>query len=76
MKKVLYSAKALLLTAMLVLPLSTFAHTTWCYSKYGWGCNCGGGGGYAVPLDGGIALLVAGAAGLGIKRYKNNKKEK
>ncbi len=75
MKKVLYSAKALLLTAMLVLPLSSFAHTTWCNTKYGWKCNCGGGG-YAVPLEGAAALLIAGAAGLGIKRFRSNKKDK
>ncbi|OSZ78215.1 hypothetical protein CAP35_08110 [Chitinophagaceae bacterium IBVUCB1] len=75
MKKILYAAKATLLVAMITLPLSSFAHTTWCNTKYGWGCNCGGGG-YAVPLEGAAALLIAGAAGLGIKKYRGNKKNK
>ncbi len=75
MKKIANVAKVTMLAAFIALPLSTFAHTMWCGANYGRSCTCGGGG-YAVPLEGAAIMLIAGAAGLGVKRFRDNKKDK
>jgi len=75
MKRIVNTAKIVMLGAFLTLPLTTFAHTYWCAYNYGRTCNCGGGG-YAVPLEGAAVLLIAGAAGLGVKRFRQNKNDK
>jgi hypothetical protein len=75
MKQILNTAKIVMLGAFMALPLSTFAHTYWCGAYKGGTCNCGGGG-YAVPLEGAAILLIAGAAGLGVKRFRKNKNDK
>lgn len=72
MKRFVNTAKVVMLSAFMALPLSTFAHTYWCNTRYGGACNCGSGG-YAVPLEGAAVLLIAGAAGLGVKRFRQNK---
>lgn len=75
MKRIVIAAKIVMLSACMALPLSTFAHTYWCPGNNGGSCNCGGGG-YAVPLEGAAILLIAGAASLGIKRFRQNKNDK
>jgi hypothetical protein len=72
MKKVFSPSKLLLSGALMLLPLLSQAHTYWCGSGRGGSCSCGGGG-YAVPLDGGISLLAAAGIGYGIRKYNKNK---
>jgi hypothetical protein len=43
-------------------------------NAYGWNpTNGGNSGGASVPLDGGLSLLIAAGAGIGIKKYKQLK---
>lgn len=73
MKKILFSSKFLLSGALLLIPFVSNAHSYWCGVYHGGCCNCGCGGGYAAPLDGGISLLAAAGIGYGIQKFRKNK---
>ncbi len=68
--KIFLSTSIILLTIMLVLPTIAEAHYSWCTSTR---CYCGGG--YAVPLDGGLSFLAVAGAGYGISRFRAKKRE-
>ncbi|MBN8670664.1 MAG: hypothetical protein J0L80_08250 [Chitinophagales bacterium] len=74
MKKLLFSSKLLLVGAMLVLPIAASAHSNWCNSRCGGGCNCGYNP-YCAPLDGGLSYLAIAGVGYGIRRYRKNKQK-
>ena len=38
------------------------------------GGNCGGGNNHSVPLDGGLSILLLGAAAFGVKKLRESKK--
>ena len=42
------------------------------------GCGHGGssGGGTSIPIDGGLGILLVGAAAFGVKKLRDNKNEK
>ncbi len=71
----------LLLTASLAIPHTASAGNWWDWWMYGGGGGSGsgggsggsgGGGGNAVPLDGGLSLLLIAGAGYGLKRFAAN----
>ncbi|OSZ78216.1 hypothetical protein CAP35_08115 [Chitinophagaceae bacterium IBVUCB1] len=57
---------------MLAIPAVSDAHYSYCTSTK---CYCGGGG-YAVPLDGGLSLMAIAGAGYGISRVRASRKKK
>lgn len=66
--KSIFNMKALLsLAFILAVPVCAFAHH---------GHPPGGGGGYDVPLDGGLSLLAAAGISYGVKKFSAKKQSK
>lgn len=69
--KSIFNVKVLLsLGYLLIIPVCVFAHHG---HPPGWG---GGGGGYDVPLDGGLSLLAAAGISYGVKKFSAKKQSK